>query len=199
MNPYLHKPDFAFWRRVVSGRSATDVDPVTSIPFLVGRSDKIATAGSCFAQHISRTLSSIGFSYLVTETEPATPGAIDENYRVFPARFGNLYTTRQLLQLFQRAYGLFVPVDFAWRGKEGGFLDPFRPRIQRGGFPSIEDLQADRDRHLSAVRDMFEQCDVFVFTLGLTEGWKLNRQRRGFSARPGRYVRDGQRSRLWIS
>jgi hypothetical protein len=172
VHPYHGKPDYAFWRRVVSGLSPTEVDPVTSVPFRIAPSDRIATAGSCFAQHISKTLSSVGFGYLVTEAGPATRGAADENYGVFPARFGNLYTTRQLLQLFQRAYGLFEPVDSEWETSEGGYLDPFRPRIQRGGFASVEDLRSDRESHLAAVRDMFEQCDLLVFTLGLTEGWE---------------------------
>lgn len=184
-NPYQGKPDAAFWRRAVSGRTATEVDPVTMVPFRIAPGDKIATAGSCFAQHISRTLASIGFSYLVTEPAPATVGAIDENYGVFPARFGNLYTTRQLLQLFQRAYGIFDPIDSEWPSSDGGFLDPFRPRIQNGGFATVDELRADRDCHLAAVRDMFELCDVLVFTLGLTEGWEAVADGAVFPLAPG--------------
>jgi hypothetical protein len=89
----------------------------------------------------------------------------------FPARFGNLYTARQLLQLFDRAYGLFRPRDRWWKGRGGGVIDPFRSRIQAGGFDSVEALEADRVRHLAAVRKMFEACDVLVFTFGLTEYW----------------------------
>jgi FkbM family methyltransferase len=171
-NPYAQKPDYAFWKRAVSGRPARAVDPVTNVPFHIRRSDSVATAGSCFAQHISKTLAQNGFKYLVTENTPQTDGAIDENYGVFPARFGNVYTVRQLLQLLQRAYGLFAPVDSEWLTAKGDYIDPFRPRIQRAGFKSAADLRADRDAHLRAVREMFEQSDVFVFTLGLTEGWE---------------------------
>ena len=32
-------------------------------------------------------------------------------YGIYSARFGNIYTARQLLQLIQRAYGEFVPVE----------------------------------------------------------------------------------------
>lgn len=185
MNPYQHKPDSAFWRRSVSNRSPLEVDPVTEVPFRINRRARIATAGSCFAQHISRTLSAVGFSYLVTESVPGTQGAKNENYGVFPARFGNLYTSRQLLQLFQRAYGLFSPIDSEWVAKQGGYLDPFRPQIQRDGFASVEDLRADREHHLAAVRDMFEQCDVFVFTLGLTESWHAKSDGAVFPLAPG--------------
>jgi hypothetical protein len=108
---------------------------------------------------------------MVTERFAAAAGQRDEGFGIFPARFGNLYTTPQLLQLFERAYGLRRPRLRAWTLPGGGLVDPFRPRVQAGGFPDLAALEADRARHLAAVRRMFEGCDVFVFTLGLTEGW----------------------------
>ena len=171
MNPYRDLPDFAFWRRAVGALAPEDVDPVVAAPFLINRTDRVATAGSCFAQHISRTLGARGFRYLVTEPGPLSADAADEGYGVFPARFANIYTVRQLLQLFERAHGLYDPEDRPWRRPDGSWLDPFRPRIQVAGFASAEAVERDRDAHLGAVRAMFEQCDVFVFTLGLTEAW----------------------------
>lgn len=170
-NPYRNNQDYTFWRRAVSGRAPGDIDPVVRTPFRLATQDRIATAGSCFAQHISRTLQQQGFHYLVTERGPASAGAMDENYATYPARFGNVYTVRQLLQLFERAFGLFDPLDRAWATGSGGFIDPFRPRIQHGGFASIDALEDDRSVHLRSVQEMFETCNVFVFTLGLTEGW----------------------------
>ena len=171
-NPYAGKPDHAFWKRSVSGRTATGVDPITHPGFVIGRREKIATAGSCFAQHMSRTLSRLGFGYFVAEDGPAFAFCEDENYGTYSARYGNVYTVRQLWQLFQRAYGLFDPADVAWQRADGRFVDPFRPRIQAGGYVTQADLLADRDSHLAAVRSVFEDCDVLVFTLGLTEGWE---------------------------
>jgi hypothetical protein len=153
--------------------AGSGVDPVVSVPFLIGPRTAVATAGSCFAQHISRTLVSQGFRYLVTETYRGHDGTADENYGVFPARFANLYTARQLLQLFEEAYGFRQPDVDAWIGKAGEAIDPFRPRIQAGGFRSVDLLRADRERHLRAVRQMFERCEVFIFTLGLTETWLM--------------------------
>jgi hypothetical protein len=158
---------------------------VVAAPFSLSRTDVIATAGSCFAQHISRTLVEQGFRYLVTETYQARAGTSDEGYGMFPARFGNLYTSRQLVQLFDRAYGLLLPQAGWWRGKGGGFIDPFRPRIQAAGFASVELLQADRERHLAAVRRMFEYCQVFIFTLGLTETWVSPADGSAFPLAPG--------------
>ena len=46
-------------------------------------------------------------------------------------------------------------------------------------------MLADRDKHLSAVREMFETLDVFVFTLGLTEGWEAIEDGAAFPICPG--------------
>jgi hypothetical protein len=164
---YETLPDSSFWRRSVAGQDPFGVDPVADVPFTIGKADKVATAGSCFAQHISRTLAADGFNYFVTESGPA-----EQQYGVFPARFGNIYTTRQLLQLFQRAYGLRYPVEGVWTTNDGRYVDPFRPQIQ--SFETVESLEQDRVHHLAAVRRMFEQSDVFIFTLGLTEMWQSN-------------------------
>lgn len=170
-NPYTGRADYTFWRQGMAGLAWDQVDPVVAVPFTIARGDRVATAGSCFAQHVSRTLHQNGFSHLATESFAAHPGTTDEGFGIFPARFGNIYTTKQLLQLFDRAYGLYRPRDRWFAARSGGVVDPFRPRIQAAGYSSPELLEADRIRHFAAVRRMFEQCDVFIFTLGLTEHW----------------------------
>lgn len=170
-NPYSNLPDHAFWRRSVASVAADQLDPVASAPFHLARTDKIATIGSCFAQHISNTIAREGYNYLITERAPLTTHAAPENYGVYPARFANVYTTLQFLQLFERAYGLFEPTDAVWRRPDGAFVDPFRPQIQAAGFPTEDAVRADRLAHLACVRRMFEDADVLVFTLGLTETW----------------------------
>jgi SAM-dependent methyltransferase len=168
-NPYSTLPDSSFWRRSVANIDIALVDPVTSVPFKISRQNKVATAGSCFAQHISRTLVQQGFNYITTEVAPSDEDI--QTYQAVSAGYGNIYTTRQLLQLFDRAYGVKRPVDEVWC-KEGNVLvDPFRPNIRRAGFTAIEDLQTARRHHLACVRRVFDSCDIFVFTLGLTEGW----------------------------
>jgi len=169
-NPYRGRPDHSFWRQGVADGAAPP-DVAVGLPFRIAPGDRVATAGSCFAQHLARNLAAFGIAPMVTEGFAAAPGQRDEGFGVFPARFGNLYTTTQLLQLLERAYGLRRPRLRAWTLPGGGLVDPFRPRVQAGGFPDLETLEADRARHLAAVRRMFETCDVFVFTLGLTEGW----------------------------
>jgi len=184
-NPYHGRPDYTFWRQGVSVNAVSGVDPVVRAPFSIGRDDLIATAGSCFAQHISRTLIQRGLKYFVTETFFPHCGVDDENYGMFPARFGNIYTARQLVQLFDRAYDVFKPEADYWTGYKDAVIDPFRPRIQTKGFATIDHLQADRLRHLTAVRRMFEECHVFIFTLGLTEAWISNADGAVFPLAPG--------------
>jgi tetratricopeptide (TPR) repeat protein len=162
------------WRRSVSNVPLAEVDPVVQAKFLISPTDRVATAGSCFAQHISRHLSQSGFNYLVTE--PGHPIVSPDvraqfNYGVYTARYGNLYTARQLLQTLRRAYGLFQPVDEYWSAPDGRLIDPLRPQIQPDGFATIEELRFDRVTHFRAIRQAIETMDVLVFTLGLTETW----------------------------
>lgn len=184
-NPYRGKPDHQFWRKAVATPASTDVDPIANPKVAIARSHQIATAGSCFAQHIARTLSGQGYRYMVTERVPAFAFSQDENYGVFSARYGNIYTVRQLLQLFERAYATFEPAETTWLREDGRYVDPFRPYIQSEGFETVEQLVQERDAHLSSVRTIFEDCDVFIFTLGLTESWLSTIDGAAFPIAPG--------------
>ncbi|MGO4318049.1 GSCFA domain-containing protein [Agrobacterium sp. MCAB5] len=172
--PYDNLPSAAFWRRSVSSVPNFLIDPVRGASFKIGRTDAVATAGSCFAQHLSRAIKSKGFNYLVTEAgECLTDQERDQrNFGVFSARFGNLYTVRQLRQLIERAYGLRKDNIDPWIRSDGRYADPFRPNIEPAGFETVEQVYADRVEHLRRVREMFSTLDVLVFTMGLTEGWE---------------------------
>lgn len=173
-HPYSELPPKAFWRRSVAGIVPEDIDPVGIFEIRLTPDTKVATAGSCFAQHIARHLSAVGFNYYIAEQgHPILSDAVkrQNNYGVFSARYGNIYTARQLAQLFRRAYGRFIPLEDAWIDEGRVVRDPFRPTVQPEGFISSEEMQTDRAQHLEAVRNMFETLDVFVFTLGLTECW----------------------------
>jgi hypothetical protein len=173
-HPYNSAPEHTSWRRAVAGPEPHAVDPVVKLDIKIDPTTKVATAGSCFAQHIARYLKNNGFNYYVAEAgHPVLPESVRlaNNYGMFSARYGNIYTARQLLQLFQRAYGLFSPAEDCWKQKADVFLDPFRPTAQPGGFISEVEMRLDREQHLASVRSMFENLDVFIFTLGLTECW----------------------------
>ena len=185
--PYDAYPDASFWRRAVSRLDCSSVDPMGNASIKITPETKIATAGSCFAQNIACCLNNCGFTYFVTEDCPAfIPDHIARRhgYRVFSARYGNIYTLRQLVQLIQRSYCEFVPVDIVWE-ISGRYVDPFRPLIQPNGFPNAARFLQDRTQHFAAVRRLIETSDVFVFTLGLTEAWMDKRDGAVFPVCPG--------------
>lgn len=186
--PYDGIADYQHWRRAVTNVDPGRVDPQPVVRFTIDRTTKIASAGSCFAARIAESLQTYGFNYQVAELGPRWLDAQQRaayGYGQYSARYGNVYTTRQLLQLAERAYGTFVPLERVWTG-ERGFLDPFRPAIQPDGFVSEDELEADREQHLAAVRTLLAQTDVLVFTLGLTETWEDRRDGAIFPACPGR-------------
>jgi hypothetical protein len=170
--PYSALPDHHFWRRSIASIEAHRIDPVVRTRFRIAPPDRIATAGSCFAQHIARRLEAVGDYYLVEEDGAHRPAADRAalQYGTFSARYGNIYTAAQLWQLWREAYGEWTPAETAWSGRDGGWVDPFRPTVEV--FPDRAAVAADRATHLAAIRRLFESCDVLVFTLGLTEAWR---------------------------
>lgn len=186
-HPYRGLPDSAYWRRAVA-RPDGMVDPVGDGFLRLAPGDRVATAGSCFAQHIARHLKEAGFGHLVTEpAHPILPPDVARaaGYGLFTARYGNIYTTLQLLQLLDRAEGRFLPQEPAWERPDGRLADPFRPTIEPGGFGSLAELEDDRAQHLAAVRAMVRTLDVLVFTLGLTETWVSRADGAAFPLCPG--------------
>lgn len=185
-HPYKLQPDWAFWRKTVEDRHQLDIGDWYRRKFPISNA-KIATAGSCFAQHIGRELRENGFQFLDVEPPPPllrNDRWLDYGYGMYSARYGNVYTPRQLLQLAQRALGEFEPADHVWK-KDRGFVDPFRPTIEPEPMLIIDEVEATRKYHLARVAHLFEQTDVFVFTLGLTEAWQSKKDGAVFPVAPG--------------
>lgn len=186
-NPYRGKPARSFWRSAISERHVADFAELWD-PMPLVKADKVATAGSCFAQHIGRNLRIRGANYMDCEPAPPVFGNETEARRfgfgVFSCRYGNVYTARQLLQLAQEAFGQRQPGEVVWR-KQDRFFDALRPGIDPVGHATAQDVVSARQRHLAAVRAMFETLDVFVFTLGLTEGWESREDGTMFPTAPG--------------
>ena len=185
--PYNSQPASARWREAVSQISPAEVDPTMTAHVKIDRNTVVASAGSCFAQHIRNHFIRRGYNYLIVEPGPQE---LDEDereersYGIFPARFGNVYTTVQLWQLFERAYGRFTPAEDYWLD-DGRFFDPFRPHVEPGGYSTLAALREDRAAHLAAARRMFETVEVFIFTLGLTEAWRSRIDGAVFPVCPG--------------
>jgi hypothetical protein len=186
-SPYKHLNDYQFWRRAVSAVEPHAVDPVVHSKFTIAQTDRVSTAGSCFAQHISRRLSNIGFNYYVPESgdDLSQEERTCQNYGVFSARYGNIYTVRQLLQLFEEALGHRTKSERPWVREDGRFVDPFRPAIAPAGFDSADEVLSARADHLEHVKRVFLDSDIFVFTLGLTESWLSRSSGDVFPLAPG--------------
>jgi hypothetical protein len=172
-NPYSDLPDSQFWRRAVSVVEPHLIDPIVGPKFKITRQDRVATAGSCFAQHLSKNLAAIGFNYFVAET--GSHLSVDDrrrrNFSVFSARYGNIYTVRQALQLFREAFGSYARQECVWQRDDGRYVDAFRPTVEPEGYESPQDVLAAREEHLDHVRRVFLESQIFVLTLGMTEGW----------------------------
>ncbi len=187
MNPYSNMPEKSFWRSAIAEVHYADIADIWT-PFPLSRTDKIATAGSCFAQHIGKNLLNRGANYM--DREPAPAFLLDVSvarrfgYSIYSCRYGNIYTTRQLLQLFDEAHGQRVPLERVW-AKDGRYYDALRPSIDPVGQDNAETVLALRDLHLTMVRQMFADLDVFVFTMGLTEGWEYIEDSTMYPMAPG--------------
>jgi hypothetical protein len=185
-HPYRQQPAKAFWKKVVGDRPSTEIRDWYQKKWNIADA-RVATAGSCFAQHIGARLRSSGFRFVDVEPTPrmfSSERAAEWGFGIYSARYGNVYTTRQLLQLLQRATGEFTSAEPAWAWN-GGFVDPFRPTIEPQPMVSIEEVQACQKSHLASVLRLFKQADVFVFTLGLTEGWLSREDGSVFPVCPG--------------
>ncbi|MBK1636323.1 GSCFA domain-containing protein [Rhodovulum adriaticum] len=177
-SPYARLPARAFWRSAVADVGIHGMDALWRSPWTLPADARFTTFGSCFAQHISRALRSRGFNWL--NCEPAPPGLPDEvarmfNYGVFSARTGNIYTARQLLHWTRLALDpALIDRQEIWDEvtRKGTCYRPaLCPVIEPDGFPTEAEARGALAGTARAFRRAFTETDVFVFTLGLTEGW----------------------------
>ena len=187
MHPYSPLSSEHFWNRFVARKPWRDLSLCPPPKFQLKQSDRIATAGSCFAQHISRYLNAAGCGrYLAEQPHPLSlqHGGEGDSYQLFTARYGNIYTARQGLELFRQAYGQMAVID-DYALQDGRYYDLMRPNAVPDGFATLADARADRRHHLACVRRMFANADAFVFTLGLTESWQHATGGHTYPACPG--------------
>lgn len=185
-HPYQTQPEKAFWKKTVSNYYPLEIPHWYAKKFPISE-QPIATAGSCFAQHIGKQLKDKGFNFVDVEPPPgilSKESYLEYGYGMYSARYGNVYSSRQLFQLLRRAFNKFTPKEEYWL-KEDGYVDPFRPTIEPEPYQSIEELKWHREHHLHCVRKLFEEAQVFVFTLGLTETWMSVEDGSAFPMAPG--------------
>tara|TARA_R110001583_G_scaffold158168_1_gene310091 strand:- start:985 stop:2055 length:1071 start_codon:yes stop_codon:yes gene_type:complete len=173
MNPYENLPDKAFWKLAVANKHMFNISDLWTPKFNIQPKNKVATYGSCFAQHIGKALQNRDFNWFITENAPfacSVALAKKYNYGVFSARTGNIYTTSLLKQWTEWALGKKNIPEEVWE-KNGRYFDPFRPRVEPNGFESVEEVKHSQSQTIQSFKESIEHSDYFVFTLGLTESW----------------------------
>lgn len=173
MNPYQNLPPEFFWKTAIASKNMFDICNLWHPKFHLKKSHKVATFGSCFAQHIGNALQDREFHWL--NTEPAPKKMSQENikkfnYNVFTSRTGNIYTASLLRQWTEWALEDKAPPVEYWQ-KDGRFYDPFRPNIEPCGFESVEEMHLSRLQSIKSFEQAIKNADFFIFTLGLTESW----------------------------
>lgn len=174
LHPYSMLPPSRYWKSAVADRHVTDLEDIYRPKFVLGPYDRIAVAGSCFAQHVGRNLRDQGFTVLDKERVPAmlSPAiARTFGYGIYSARYGNIYTARQLVQLIRDSAGETIRREDFWE-RGGRIFDALRPNVEPDGLDSVEEAMLHRRWHLARVRELLTETDVFIFTLGLTEAWE---------------------------
>lgn len=185
-HPYVNLPERCFWSKAIASRHASEItDLFQCFPDFAKL--RIATGGSCFAQHIGRNLVKRGMRYMDLEPAPRilTPAECDRfSYGVYSCRYGNIYTIRQLRQLVDEAFSVREPAESIWQNGSR-YFDALRPGIEPDGFSSADEVRILRSYHLKRVKLMLETMGVFVFTMGLTECWESTLDGTAYPTAPG--------------
>lgn len=184
-SPYAKQPAHAFWRSAVVERRKETAAALHQPRFALTQETAIMTAGSCFAQHLHRKLTGMGWGVILKEdVAPLIPPKVARRYGYgqYSARYGNIYTTRQFLELIREAMG--TPDPLIWQ-TNGRFYDALRPSVEPDGLETADEVVVARIAHLAAVRAALQEADSVIFTLGLTEAWRDTATGRVLPTAPG--------------
>ncbi len=170
-HPYQQIPSYSRWKQGVN--EGVDVRKlIAGLRFRgLREDDRVFSAGSCFASNMIPYVEKAGIAYVRTERRPRVFSSFKDGfgYDLFSARFGNIYTSKQFLQLLLRCTEQWTPQEDRWR-TPAGLVDPFRPGLSYLA-TGDEEFDALTQSHLAATKEAIEIATVIVFTLGLTEAW----------------------------
>ena len=145
VNPYSDLPASAFWKTGVAQENPYSIRGIYTKKFDISAEDKIATAGSCFAQHISRHLKNNGYS--VMDLEPAPPG-LQELHQMFD--FSMYSASMEIFILFVNCFSLRkscrrMVTSKLYLGEDGKYFDALRPAIEPEGFDAADEVVEHRN------------------------------------------------------
>jgi hypothetical protein len=150
--------------------------------FAITPKTPIVSLGSCFAREIKRRLTQRNYNYLTEETyHPATIHA--------SAAWERVYSTHCLRQIFEYSFERWEP-DLRWwtAPKSKKIQDPYRRVIL---YDHLEAAEQDFERHRYHSRNVLQQAEVLILTLGLTEIWQDTIDGSVICVPAGPYVEEG--------
>jgi len=130
--------------------------PSGQFPKIIDKTTPITSIGSCFAVEIRHHLRDAKFNFI--NTQESWAGS---------AEWGRVYTTKNLLQIFQYTFTEFLPNIRIIRSSRG-YYDPYR----EGPFFETEDAaEQEQLQHYKDSRKALTECEVLIVTPGQNEAW----------------------------
>ncbi|WP_421703743.1 GSCFA domain-containing protein [Aliiroseovarius sp.] len=182
------QPKTAFWRTGVAEPGVYGYENLYKSGFQLPANARFSTYGSCFAQHISRALQGRGQPWVDAEPAPSNfPEHLEArfNYSIFSSRTANIYTARALEYWVSLATTPELADTVELWEEDGRWRDSLRPMIEPDGFDDAEECRAMLRGTARAFRRSIIDTDVFVFTLGLTEGFENAQSGQPYAMCPG--------------
>jgi len=138
--------------------------------------------GSCFAREIKDVLIDRGYLYIREEiNHPASKHA--------SAAWERTYNSFSMRQIFEYTFGVWKPDLRWWKSPlTGAIQDPYRRIII---YKSVDEAEADFEKHCLASRAALEQAEVLILTFGLTEIWEDRNDGSIICLPSGPYVNEG--------
>lgn len=129
----------------------------------------VGSAGSCFASEVAHRLQTDGFNYVVTQPNlNANKGTHNSC-----CRWGALFNLASFRQLVERAYGEWNPRFLLEREAVAGVTQFGDPWLTAINYVSEEEARTEHSALAEAARAALDQVEVFIFTMGLSEVWRL--------------------------
>ena len=180
-------PDAVFWpdpSHPKRPRPFANETPVVASEKIVDRATPIGSAGSCFAMEIAHRLQERKFNYVVTEANPNVVNGLSDSC----ARWGTIFNVPAFRQLVEKSFGVIKLPRVVFTDPENGemrYYDPFREGVF---FRTVDEYEAEADRHLENAREALLRCRVFVLTLGMNEIWRMRSGGYVLSRTPWRFA-----------
>ena len=195
---YRLPKDRIFWPNPVHESypsKLSDADLAVRRHALFDSTTPIGSAGSCFAFEIAEVLQVRGFNYryyedrskknrgliILPQQDEAAARTGNPDIVNFSADYGIIFNSLSLYQLAERAFTSPLSIDRVVCQESGYVMDPFRENVL---FPNLSAYVEEYALHSKALADAFSDVQVFLFTLGLNECWRLRQSGRAISRNP---------------